>query len=173
MTYLSGATAMTAMIMTLERPKPAKAIDVADDPRWARIVARDRSADGQFWYSVTTTGVYCRPVLPFPPRQARERRVCTTRSDAKATGFRPCKRCKPDGPLDRRGKCRDRRQGLPADRGQRGAAARSTHLAQTVGRSPSHFHRLFKATTGLTPKDYAAAHRAARVREGLAERATA
>ena len=34
---------------------------VASDPRWARIVARDRSADGRFWYSVATTGVYCRP----------------------------------------------------------------------------------------------------------------
>jgi AraC family transcriptional regulator of adaptative response/methylated-DNA-[protein]-cysteine methyltransferase len=41
-------------------------------------------------------------------------------------------------------------------------------LAAAVGRSPSHFHRQFKATTGLTPKNYAAAHRAARLREGLA-----
>ena len=41
-------------------------------------------------------------------------------------------------------------------------------LARAVDRSPSHFHRLFKATTGLTPKAYAAADRAARVRNGLA-----
>jgi AraC-like DNA-binding protein len=40
-------------------------------------------------------------------------------------------------------------------------------LATSVGRSPSYFHRLFKATTGLTPKDYADAHRAARIRKGL------
>ena len=43
-----------------------------------------------------------------------------------------------------------------------------TDLAEAVGRSPSYFHRCFKAVTGLTPKDYAAAHRAAKVREGLA-----
>jgi AraC family transcriptional regulator of adaptative response/methylated-DNA-[protein]-cysteine methyltransferase len=40
-------------------------------------------------------------------------------------------------------------------------------LADAVGRSVSHFHRMFKAATGLTPKDYAAAHRAAKVRQGL------
>ena len=39
-------------------------------------------------------------------------------------------------------------------------------LAGAVGRSPSYFHRMFKATTGLTPKDYAAAHRAKKVRRG-------
>jgi len=41
-------------------------------------------------------------------------------------------------------------------------------LADAVGRSPSHFHRLFKAITGLKPKDYAAAHRATRLRKALA-----
>ncbi len=40
-------------------------------------------------------------------------------------------------------------------------------LAEAVGRSPSYFHRVFKAATGLTPKDYATAHRAKKVREGL------
>ena len=41
-------------------------------------------------------------------------------------------------------------------------------LAKAVGRSASYFHRSFKTVTGLTPKDYAAAHRASKVREGLA-----
>jgi AraC family transcriptional regulator of adaptative response/methylated-DNA-[protein]-cysteine methyltransferase len=41
-------------------------------------------------------------------------------------------------------------------------------LANAIGRSPSYFHRVFKAATGLTPKDYAAAHRAKKVRQGLA-----
>jgi len=40
-------------------------------------------------------------------------------------------------------------------------------LAEAVGRSPSYFHRMFKAATGVTPKDYAAAQRAAKVRQGL------
>jgi AraC family transcriptional regulator, regulatory protein of adaptative response / methylated-DNA-[protein]-cysteine methyltransferase len=41
-------------------------------------------------------------------------------------------------------------------------------LAGAVGRSPSYFHRVFKAAIGVTPKEYATAHRAARVRDGLA-----
>ena len=40
-------------------------------------------------------------------------------------------------------------------------------LARRAALSPFHFHRLFKAVTGITPKAYAAAHRAERVRQGL------
>ena len=42
-------------------------------------------------------------------------------------------------------------------------------LAQHAGLSPSHFHRVFKAQTGLTPKAYASAHRANRLRHALGE----
>jgi AraC family transcriptional regulator of adaptative response/methylated-DNA-[protein]-cysteine methyltransferase len=45
-------------------------------------------------------------------------------------------------------------------------------LARRAGLSRHHFHRLFKAVTGLTPRGYAAAHRARRVREGLRRSAT-
>ena len=45
-------------------------------------------------------------------------------------------------------------------------------LAKAVGRSPSYFHRVFKAATGVTPKEYATAHRAAKVRHGLASGST-
>jgi methylphosphotriester-DNA--protein-cysteine methyltransferase len=58
---------------------------IADEPRWARIVARDRHADGAFWYSVLTTGVYCRPVLPIPHRQSEKRtascHACRSKGD--------------------------------------------------------------------------------------------
>ena len=40
-------------------------------------------------------------------------------------------------------------------------------LAQAAGLGPQHFHRVFKAVTGLTLKDYAIAHRARRVRDEL------
>ncbi len=50
------------MTITLER-KSSREVG-ADDPDWARIVARDRTADGRLWYSVSTTGVYCRPSCP-------------------------------------------------------------------------------------------------------------
>jgi len=45
-------------------------------------------------------------------------------------------------------------------------------LANAAGMSPFHFHRLFKATTGLTPKAYATAHRSERMRAELVRRNT-
>jgi AraC family transcriptional regulator of adaptative response/methylated-DNA-[protein]-cysteine methyltransferase len=138
-----------------------------NDPRWAQVTARDKSADGTFWYSVQTTGVYCRPSCP--SRRANPANI-TLHDDlpsAKATGFRPCRRCNPDGiSSDARNAalvakaCRlieQSEESLPLER-----------LATAIGLSAGYFHRLFKGTTGLTPKDFAAAHRAARVREGLA-----
>ena len=139
---------------------------VADDPRWARIVARDKSADGDFWYSVVTTGVYCRPSCPSRTANPKNVQLHATLAEARMTGFRPCKRCNPDNPsageeavLLVAKACRlieNREEELPLDT-----------LATRVGRSSSHFHRLFKSTTGLTPKEYADAHRATRVREAL------
>src|SRR5260370_38230809 len=71
---------------------------VESDPRWDAIRTRDARADGTFYYSVKTTGVYCRPAcgsrLPRPENIAFH----STRADAERAGFRPCKRCKPDQP---------------------------------------------------------------------------
>jgi len=86
------------MTTTLENPKKSTQVAVADDPRWARIVARDRAADGQFWYSVITTGVYCRPSCPSRTANPQNVQLHDTLAAAKATGFRPCRRCNPDGP---------------------------------------------------------------------------
>jgi AraC family transcriptional regulator of adaptative response/methylated-DNA-[protein]-cysteine methyltransferase len=142
--------------------------ETAGDPRWARVLARDRSADGQFWYSVATTGIYCRPSCPSRAANAKNVTLHGTLASAKATGFRACKRCKPDG------------QSQDAENVALVAKAcriiehseeppSLSDMASAVGLSPSYFHRMFKASTGLTPKDYATAHLAGRVREKLAQ----
>ena len=145
--------------------RPAES-GVANDPRWARVLARDRSADGTFWYSVVTTGVYCRPSCPSRTANPKNVQIHDTLSDAKATGFRPCKRCRPDGSsIDAENvaivacACRliEKSEEEPS----------LNELAKAVGRSASYFHRNFKSVTGLTPKDYAAEHRASKIREGL------
>src|SRR5690348_1951995 len=66
------------------------------DVRWQRVLARDVSADGEFFYSVSTSGVYCRPSCP--SRGAKPEHVAfhSSAEDARRAGFRPCKRCKPD-----------------------------------------------------------------------------
>ncbi len=68
------------------------------DRRWASIVARDAKADGKFFYSVRTTGVYCRPSCPARLARAENVRFHITTRGAEKTGFRPCKRCKPKQP---------------------------------------------------------------------------
>ena len=147
---------------------PKSAIpSVADDPRWARIVARDKTVDGHFWYSVATTGVYCRPSCPSRVANPGNVQLHDTLGDAKATGFRPCRRCNPDGSsigsentalVARACRIIERSEEVPS----------LAELATAIGRSPSYFHRIFKSVTGLTPKDYAAAHLAKKVRQGLA-----
>src|SRR5271155_2285710 len=135
---------------------------VGDDPRWARIVARDSTADGHLWYSVVTTGVYCRPSCPSRLANPKNVQLHDTLEAAKATGFRRCKRCNPDGPSS---DCKKAAIVAQACRliEQSEDEPSLTKLAGAVGRGSSYFHHLFKSTMGLTPKDYAAAHRAAKV----------
>src|SRR6202051_5215140 len=157
----------TNMTMIHEEHRRRNHADVANDPRWARIIARDQTADGHLWYSVVTTGVYCRPSCPSRSANPKNVQLHDTIEEAMATGFRPCKRCNPDGlsveaenvAIVARA-CR-----LIQERGEE---ASLTYLAAAVGCSPSYFHRRFKAITGLTAKDYSAANRASKVRERLA-----
>ena len=141
------------------------------DPRWARILARDRGADGTFWYSVSTTGVYCRPSCPSRTCNPDNVVIHDSLGAARATGCRACLRCRPDEPSPDAARaavvaraCRlidAAEQALPL-----------AGLAQAVGCSPSRLHRLFKAATGVTPRAYAAARRAARLRERLLDGGT-
>ena len=66
------------------------------DPRWPLVLARSVEADGRFFYSVRTTGVYCRPSCAARPARPENVRFHVTRDDAEQAGFRPCKRCRPD-----------------------------------------------------------------------------
>ena len=153
--------------MTPENVRQSVELGVANDPRWARVLARDRTADGTFWYSVATTGVYCRPSCPSRAANPKNVQMHVTLVDAKATGFRPCKRCHPDGPsIDAENVAIVARACRLIEESEEEPSLNA--LAKAVGRSASYFHRSFKAVTGLTPKDYAAAHRASKVREGLA-----
>jgi AraC family transcriptional regulator of adaptative response/methylated-DNA-[protein]-cysteine methyltransferase len=144
------------------------ATETEKDPRWARVVARDRTADGQFWYSVATTGIYCRPSCASRGCNPKNVAFHDTLEAAKATGFRSCKRCNPDGVSQ------DVENAILVERvcrmiEQSEETLSLAQLADSVELSQSHFHRLFKSITGLTPKAYAVAHRAERVRQDLAK----
>lgn len=144
----------------------ARAAATCRDPRWAAVVARDRNADGQFVYAVTTTGVYCRPACGARTPRPENVRFHATAASAEQAGFRACKRCRPD-------------QSPPATthaalvtelcRLIEGAEQEPSldELARHAHMSRFHLHRVFKSVVGVTPRAYAAAHRAGRLRAEL------
>jgi AraC family transcriptional regulator, regulatory protein of adaptative response / methylated-DNA-[protein]-cysteine methyltransferase len=165
----TAARRESAMVKTgtLETARGQTACSIVNDPRWARVLKRDRTADGLFWYSVATTGVYCRPSCPSRAANPINVQLHDTLADAKTTGFRPCKRCHPDGPsIDAENVAIVARACRLIE--ESGGEDSLNALATAIGLSASYFHRKFKAVTGLTPKEYAAAHRAGRIRDGLA-----
>lgn len=142
-----------------------------DDNRWEAVTQRDINADGTFYYSVGTTGVYCRPSCA--SRQARRENVRFHLSceAAEAAGFRPCKRCRPNQPA------------LAAQHALTIAkACRSMEdseelpnldlLAGSSGMSRFHFQRVFKSVTGVTPRAYFAQSRAHKVQRELRQSET-
>ncbi|MEO7653225.1 MAG: Ada metal-binding domain-containing protein, partial [Bryobacteraceae bacterium] len=137
-----------------------------ESERWEAVQRRDPASDGLFFYSVRTTGVYCRPSCAARLARRENVRFHPTCTDAENAGYRPCKRCRPNEP--------------PLAERQASAVAKACRfiedaeempaldtLASAVGMSPFHFHRVFKAATGLSPKAYADGRRTSRVREQL------
>jgi AraC family transcriptional regulator, regulatory protein of adaptative response / methylated-DNA-[protein]-cysteine methyltransferase len=120
---------------------------------------------------VKTTGVYCRPSCPARLPKRENVIFYLSLEDAEKAGFRACKRCNPRG------------RGLASQHSKAVAFAcrmikeadefpSLNQLAEAVKMSPGYFHRLFKTATGLTPKDYANAHRADRMKKALPKRET-
>lgn len=162
--------------MTDVRTKPPK-IRAADRPLmtdaarrdeafWNAVVARDRTFDGRIVYSVSTTGVYCRPSCG--ARRPKRENVAFhgSAAAAEAAGFRACKRCKPKGSSPADAQARLVTEACRAiEDAEQAPSLRS--LAGGVGMSPFHFQRLFKSVMGVTPKAYALAYRQRQVRESL------
>jgi AraC family transcriptional regulator of adaptative response/methylated-DNA-[protein]-cysteine methyltransferase len=142
-----------------------------DDARWAAVTARDRRADGRFFYSVRTTGVYCRPSCGSRLPHRANVQFHDSAAQAAAAGFRPCRRCRPDqASLETVRAAKVGQACRTIERSDQPPSLRQ--LARSAGLSPYHFHRLFKSITGVTPKAYAQAHRAKVVRESLGRAGT-
>lgn len=153
-------------------PRPAtRAATLPDgeDACWQAVASRSVAADDLFVFAVTTTGIYCRPSCPARRPHRTNVRFFGSAGEARAAGFRACKRCQPDaregGGAEQRMRtaviaaCRiiDSEQSVPT----------LASLAARVGLSPTHLHRAFKRQLGLTLREYAAGRRAERARVAL------
>ena len=130
---------------------------------WAAFMRRDRSWDGRIIGAVHTTGIYCKPSCPARRPKRENVTFYSSPEEARAAGFRPCLRCKPDE--------------VGRDREAVAAAVRLieraeeppslAELADAVGYAPHHFQRIFKRDLGVSPAEYARALRKRRTEHAL------
>jgi AraC family transcriptional regulator, regulatory protein of adaptative response / methylated-DNA-[protein]-cysteine methyltransferase len=135
---------------------------------WDAVAARDRSMDGVFYYAVLSTGIYCRPSCP-SKRPRRENVVYfRARTAAEHAGFRPCKRCKPDtAAVDSNAQLVEKVCRYIETHPDEPVTLEA--LGRSLGISPFHLQRTFKARTGITPRAYADSRRLDSFKAGLRE----
>lgn len=140
-------------------------IDDIDAARWQAVSIRDRAQDGDFVYAVSSTGVYCKPSCP-SRRPLRDRvSFFANPAEAKAAGFRACKRCRPDTPAkDPAHAAVERACRYIEDAETVPTLAR---LSSVAGLSPHHLQRTFKRIVGVSPKQYWDAVRQRRLKDAL------
>jgi AraC family transcriptional regulator of adaptative response/methylated-DNA-[protein]-cysteine methyltransferase len=136
--------------------------NMTDEDRWQSVLAKDRRLDGAFVTGVHSTGIYCRPSCPARLPLRRNVRFYATPEAAAAAGLRPCRRCSPHT-LSAQEACVLAAIDAIRERG----TMTLEQLADLTGYTPTHFQRLFKRTTGLSPAAFAKACREQRVRQAL------
>ncbi len=137
-----------------------------DHSQWDAVVNRDATHDGEFFFAVATTGVYCRPSCP--ARRPRRENVTFFRrpEDAEKAGFRACLRCRPKSAVGHaqtavvKRICRYIEQHLDEP-------VTLATLGEVFGQSPFHLQRTFKQAMGITPKAYADACRMSSLKRSL------
>jgi len=133
---------------------------------WAAVCAHDASQDGQWVYSVKTTGVYCRPGCASRQPLRKNAAFYATNEEAEAAGFRPCKRCRPHEGSQAERHVAAVERACALIRG-RDSLPNLDELASAAGISRYHFHRVFKQITGATPRDWGKAHQLGRFADRL------
>ncbi|MEG6584250.1 bifunctional transcriptional activator/DNA repair enzyme AdaA [Dendrosporobacter sp. 1207_IL3150] len=130
-----------------------KSVLLTDDEKWFATIACDKSSDGQFFYGVKTTKIFCRPSCRAKSPLRENVVFFNSSTDALEAGYRSCKKCRPDmliyePDLELVNKLKeifnqnyDQTICLSA-------------VSQQLGVSASHLIRLFKQYIGLTPAQY-------------------
>jgi len=142
--------------------------NVQNDPRWQAVVSCDATADGQFVYAVKTTGIYCAPSCASRQPNPENVQFFSDAASAEQAGYRPCKRCR-QGMISLAQFHAERIAQACRLIEQASEPYPLKQLASDVGISAYHFHRLFKAHTGVTPKEYAQALRGKRLQQNLSQ----
>lgn len=130
---------------------------VPDHVRYAALKAKDARFDGRFFFGVSSTGIYCRPICRAKTPMAKNCRFFQTAAAAEGAGFRPCLLCRPEvapgtAPVD-----------VASSLARRAAQLLNEHcsselslpkLAQRLGCTDRHLRRVFVAAFHVTPVQY-------------------
>ena len=135
---------------------------IDDKQAWAAVMRRDRAFDGQFVTGVLSTGIYCRPSCAARHPARANVRFFADGAQARLAGLRACRRCLPDDVARDEAAVR-----AAIDAIRSGESPTLEELGAITGYSPTHFSRVFKRTTGLSPAAYARALKEERVRDAL------
>ncbi len=142
---------------------------LSDERCWDAVTHRNAEKDGQFYFGVLTTGVYCRPSCPAKQPLRKNVRFFESPGEAESAGLRPCKRCHPlAGRADEATieKIREICDYIESH-GETGDSVSLETLAERAGWSPFHLHRTFKSVLGITPKQWLDAGRVATLKKQL------
>lgn len=129
------------------------------DRCWEALEKRDISRDGQFFFGVLTTGVYCRPSCPARKPLRKNVRFYVVPADAEKDGLRPCLRCRPLATLGADPNTERIRRICRYIESHSEEPLKAADLAKKAGLSLYHFQRSFKAIAGVTPRQYVEAAR--------------
>ncbi len=137
------------------------------DKYWQAISERDKQYDGQFVFAVRSTGIYCRPSCPARRPRRENVQFFTGCAEAEQAGFRACQRCQPNRAVPDAPQLELVQQICDYLAGPHEHIPTLDELAQQFHLSPFHLQRTFKRIVGVTPRQYAAAHRLDRFKEQL------
>jgi AraC family transcriptional regulator of adaptative response/methylated-DNA-[protein]-cysteine methyltransferase len=154
-------------LLALKEATMSQATPAPLDVYWEAVQQRDPAYDGAFVYAVRTTGVYCRPTCPSRRPHRHNVEFFEQMDAAEAAGYRPCQRCTPRQP--------DQPEPLAETviavcrylEGEHESAPTLDDLAARFNVSPYHLQRTFKRLVGVSPRQYADAHRRDRLKAGL------
>lgn len=150
---------MITMAAAKEQWVEEHALSPESTPEWRAIVERDSRFDGIVYYAVLSTGIYCRPSCASRKPRPDRVKLFFDQEEAQRAGFRPCRRCHPEQAGHSNAQIESVRRVCRYIDANLEASLTLRELGSAARLDPYHLQKLFKRTTGVTPRQYIEARR--------------
>ena len=139
---------------------------LTDEEKWDAVRGRNPLFDGSFVFAVRSTGIYCNPSCPAKRPAMKQVLFFPTPAEAQRSGFRPCRRCKPNENVKSPQVLMIERLRIYVENNLDKKLTLST-LSAEAGISPYHLQRTFKRIVGASPRKYVEGLRLAKMKRSL------